>query len=58
MDICYEHNGLTFIARDAVIGFDAQGHLLSVVHIETDGECIRIISARKATKEEVKYYDS
>lgn len=34
------------------IGFDATGRLLFVVHIETDGEFIRIISARKATTDE------
>jgi len=45
-------------ARDAVIGHDVQGRLLFVVHIEIDGECIRIISARKATKQEGDIHDS
>jgi uncharacterized DUF497 family protein len=36
-------------ARDAIIGFDAQGRLLFVVHIQVEDTCIRIISARKAT---------
>jgi uncharacterized protein len=45
-------------ARDAAIGFDARGRLLHVVHIEFEGEYIRIISARKATREEIKHYDS
>jgi uncharacterized DUF497 family protein len=45
-------------ARDAVIGRDASGRLLFVVHIEIEGEHIRLISARKATREETKTYDS
>jgi uncharacterized DUF497 family protein len=45
-------------ARDAVIGHDELNRLLYVVHIETDGSAIRIISARKATKKERKDYDT
>lgn len=45
-------------ARDAAIGRDARSRLLFVVHIEFEGEYIRIISARKATREETKHYDS
>ena len=45
-------------ARDAVIGYDTQGRLLFVVHIEFEGEFIRIISARKATPLERKDHDS
>jgi uncharacterized DUF497 family protein len=45
-------------ARDAVIGYDAMGRLLFVVHIEFEGECIRLISARRATQEERETYDS
>jgi len=45
-------------ARDAVIGYDAQGRLLFVVHIEIEGETIRLISARKATQEDRQTYDS
>ena len=41
-------------ARDAVLGYDNLGRLLFVVHIEYDGDAIVIISARKATPEEVK----
>jgi len=44
--------------RDAVIGFDALNRILFVVHIQISGEEIRIISARKATQEERKFYDS
>lgn len=45
-------------ARDAVIGFDTLGRVLFVVHIEVEGEYIRIISARKATPQERNDYDS
>jgi uncharacterized DUF497 family protein len=38
--------------RDAIIGFDAFSRLLFVVHVEIEGESIRIISARRATNEE------
>ena len=44
-------------ARDAVIGYDQVGRLLFVVHIEIEGEYIRIISARKATTSERNDYD-
>ena len=43
--------------RDAVIGYDESGRLLFVVHIEFESDCIRIISARKATVTEREYYD-
>jgi uncharacterized DUF497 family protein len=42
--------------RDAAIGFDLSGHLLFVVHVELMGECIRIISARRATPGEENEY--
>ena len=45
-------------ARDAVIGFDTLGRVLFVVHVEVEDEYIRIISARKATPQERKDYDS
>ena len=45
-------------ARDAVTGFDALNRILFVVHIQISNEEIRIISARKATQEERKFYDS
>lgn len=44
-------------ARDAAIGFDLAGRVLYVVHIEVDGEYIRIISARKATSQERERHD-
>jgi uncharacterized DUF497 family protein len=39
-------------SRDAVIGFDASGRLLFVVHIQIEETAIRIISARRATAHE------
>jgi uncharacterized protein len=44
--------------RDAVIGLDARWNLLYVVHIEQNEESIRIISARKATRQERAEYES
>jgi uncharacterized DUF497 family protein len=44
-------------ARDAVIGYDESGRLLFVVHIEVEGDAIRLISARKATITERNDYD-
>ena len=43
--------------RDAAIGFSATGRLLTVVHIEFEGESIRIISARRASPIEEEFYD-
>ena len=45
-------------ARAAVIGFDTKATMLFVVHLVTEGEAIRIISARKATRAERELYDS
>jgi hypothetical protein len=44
-------------ARDAIVGFDTTGKLLFVVHVELDGEAIRIISARRATQEERRHHE-
>ena len=44
-------------ARDAVIGFGRRWKLLYVVYIERENETIRIISARKATRQEREYYE-
>src|ERR1700757_553160 len=43
--------------RDAVIGFSSAGRLLTVVHIESEGEFIRIISACRASGAEEAFYD-
>ncbi|GET37246.1 BrnT family toxin [Microseira wollei] len=45
-------------ARDAIIGLDRRWNLLYVVHIEREDDMIRIISARKATRQEREYYES
>ncbi|MBS4096420.1 MAG: BrnT family toxin [Sulfuricella sp.] len=45
-------------AREAAIGFAVMGRLLYVVHIEFEGDHIRIISARRAElAEEQRYVD-
>ncbi|MEG5036786.1 BrnT family toxin [Microcoleus sp. AT3-D2] len=44
-------------ARDAVIGLDSRWNLLYVVHIEREESVIRIISARKATRQERTEYE-
>ena len=43
--------------RDAVIGMDKAWNLLFVVHIQIEEDRIRLISARKATNKEQKYYE-
>ncbi len=43
--------------RDAAIGFSATGRLLTVVHIEAEGDHIRVISARRASTSEEILYD-
>ncbi len=45
-------------ARDAVIGLDIRWNLLYVVYIERENDTIRIISARRATRQEREYYES
>ena len=45
-------------ARDAVIGLDNRWNLLYVVHIEREDTVIRIISARKATRQEQAIYEN
>lgn len=43
--------------RDVAIGFSSTGRLLTVVHIEFEGESIRIISAWRASSTEEAIYD-
>lgn len=45
-------------ARYAAIGLDARWNLLYVVHIEREENLIRIISARKATRQERAEYEN
>lgn len=42
--------------RDALIGFDAGGRLLYVVHVMVEAEALRLVSARRATPEEEVLY--
>jgi len=42
--------------REAVIGLDASARLLFVVHIEQSRDHIRLISARRATRQEEVIY--
>lgn len=39
-----------------MLGMSSGAHLLLVCHCERDDDVIRIISARKATKQECSYY--
>ena len=73
MDRIFEHGGTTFewdeakaaenqrkhgvSFEEAVIGFSSTGRLLTVVHIEFDGQSIRIISAWRASPTEEVFYD-
>jgi uncharacterized DUF497 family protein len=43
--------------RNAIIGFSSAGRLLTVVHVEVEGEFIRIISAWRAEAAEEALYD-
>lgn len=45
-------------SREAIIGFDEASRLLFVVHIALENDRIRIISARKATREERRLYEN
>ena len=42
--------------RFLLLGFSAELHMLLVCHCYRENDCIRIISARKANKEEAKEY--
>lgn len=44
--------------RFLMLGLSNESRILIICHCERDsGKCIRIISARKATKKERKYYE-
>ena len=45
-------------ARDAIIGMDERWNLLFVVHIAFEDESVRLISARKATRNERCEYEN
>ena len=42
--------------RFIMLGLSSEARLLIVCHCERDGDTIRIISARKATSNEAKFY--
>ena len=44
-------------SRLILIGVSGKSRILVVVHVDVDGDKIRIISARKATKTERKQYE-
>ncbi len=44
--------------RDALIGMDEQSQLLFVVHIEFESGRYRLLSARRATPTERRFYES
>jgi uncharacterized DUF497 family protein len=44
--------------RFILIGYSRRHRLLYVVHAEVSADAIRIISARKATKNEKKHYEN
>lgn len=43
-------------SRQGVVGFSAVGRLLLVIHLDFDGDAIRLISARRATNAEEELY--
>jgi len=54
--VLVEDAGRNHEAREAVIGLDASARLLFVVHIEYSETHIRLISARRATRQEEVIY--
>lgn len=44
-------------ARDAIIGMDERWNLLFVIHIAFEEDRIRLISARRTSASERKYYE-
>jgi hypothetical protein len=57
-----DENALTIEDKDhdevrfKTLGMGPYLNILYVVHMEVSANCIRIISARKASKKEMKYY--
>jgi uncharacterized DUF497 family protein len=57
-----DENALTIEDKDhgevrfKTLGMDPYLNMMYVVHAEASESCIRIISARKATKQEMKFY--
>jgi uncharacterized DUF497 family protein len=44
-------------ARDALLGADRSSRVLYVVHLQVERDRIRLISARRATREERRLYE-
>lgn len=44
-------------SREAIIGMDGASRLLFVVHVVRETSCLRLISARKATRDERRIYE-
>ena len=44
-------------ARDAIIGMEERWNLLFVVHIAFEDESVRLVSARKTTRNERRMYE-
>jgi len=44
--------------RYLIIGFSKENRILVISHVYREGEAIRLISARLATKKEQKFYES
>ncbi|MCC6806716.1 MAG: BrnT family toxin [Deltaproteobacteria bacterium] len=55
--VTFEDDGHYTEVRELTIGHSYRQRLILVVHTEREGETIRIISARQATKRERKQYE-
>jgi len=56
MAIAFEDQDAEGESRWIFLGMSSQGRLLTVVYTLRDGEIIRLISARKATRNEARQY--
>ena len=56
MALVQEDTDSTGEERWVLIGLSSQANLLTLVYTLRNAEIIRLISARKATRKEVKYY--
>jgi len=53
----YDNDHSTKEDRFLLVGYSGSGRMLVVVHCERGHDVIRIISARKATKKEMRVYE-
>ena len=56
MAIGFEDQDAEGESRWVLLGMSSQGRLLTIVYTLRDGEIIRLISARKATRNEARQY--